>query len=268
MRVNSMVLIDFYQAEAQNRINKPNGAKMKQSSRQAISDTLLNNSLFASCTPERLKEFSEKSILQALPKGNILFVHEETAKFFYMVKTGWVKLFRETLDGDQAIVDILTETHLFGETSIFNDDLYAYSAEIVEQAELIKIPLSLLKFEIETNSNFAFAMLNAMARYRRQQDRELEHRSLQNAPQRIGCFLLRLANQKNSGPVTLHLPYDKTLVASRLGMQPETFSRALSKLKQETDLRIKGSTIEMDSLNILSNYSCSACSSDFPCKDK
>ena len=110
-------------------------------------------------------------------------------------------------------------------------------------------------------------MMSAMARYRRQQDRELEHRTIQNAPQRIGCFLLRLADQSKTGPVTIHLPYDKTLVASRLGMQPETFSRALSKLKSQTGITIKGATIEMDSLNQLVEFSCAACSSEFPCKD-
>ena len=35
-----------------------------------------------------------------------------------------------------------------------------------------------------------------------------------------------------SGSATVRLPIEKSLVAGRLGMQPETFSRSLSKLKQ------------------------------------
>jgi CRP-like cAMP-binding protein len=35
------------------------------------------------------------------------------------------------------------------------------------------------------------------------------------------------------GPVELHLPIDKALIAARLGMQPETFSRALARLRSE-----------------------------------
>lgn len=233
-----------------------------------VSEILKNHPLFASCTPEQLERLTSKATIQAYPKGKVVFLHEESAEACYLIQSGWVKLFRETLDGDQAIVDILNENHLFGESAIFNDGLYAYSAEIVEKATLIRIPLPLLKSDIENNSNLAFSMLTIMARYRRHQDRELEHRTLQNAPQRIGCFLLRLADQKQTGPVKIHLPYDKTLVAARLGMQPETFSRALAKLRQETNLTIKGATIEMESLKILSDYSCSACSSDFPCKDK
>ncbi len=31
---------------------------------------------------------------------------------FYIIKSGWIKLFRETLDGVQAVVDILSVGHI------------------------------------------------------------------------------------------------------------------------------------------------------------
>lgn len=222
---------------------------------------------FKSCAPAFVDKVANALKLESLSKNQVLFIHEDEAEHFYLVKKGWIKLFRETLDGSQAVVDILPMFHMFGETSIFHDDLYPYSAEAAEQSEVIKIPLDLLKNEIRDNSTLALNMLSAMARYRRQQDQELEHRTLQNAPQRIGCFLLRLADQSKTGPMVIHLPYDKTLVASRLGMQPETFSRALAKLKDATGIKIKGASVELQSLSQLSGYACSACSSEFPCKD-
>ncbi len=229
--------------------------------------SLRHIALFKACEKDFFEKLESHAQTQTHPKGKVLFVHGDAAERFYFIKSGWVKLFRETLDGAQAVVDILPAGHIFGETSIFEDDLYPYSAEIVEPTEIISLPLSDLKTEIENNNKLALAMLSSMARYRRQQDKEIEHRSLQNASQRIGCFLLRLARQNETGAVSIHLPYDKTLVASRLGMQPETFSRALAKLRDKTGIRIKGATIEMDSLDQLVSYSCAACSSEFPCKD-
>lgn len=223
--------------------------------------------LFDVCSSEFKEKVARQSREVELTKGHLLFVHEEPAEHFYYVTKGWIKLFRETLDGTQAVVDILPESHIFGETSLFEGDEYPYSAEAAEPSSVISIPLSLLKSEIDENPKLAHAMLRAMARYRKQQDKELEHRTLQNAPQRIGCFLLRLAKQDEEGAVTIHLPYDKTLVASRLGMQPETFSRALSKLKQATGIEVKGATIQMESINQLVTFSCAACSTEFPCKD-
>ena len=226
-----------------------------------------NISLFSSGSQAFFEAVDHDAHMRPHKKGKILFLHEDPAEHFFYVQKGWVKLFRETLDGTQSIVDIIPEGNIFGETSLFEDNLYPYSAEIVEHAEIVYIPMSILKNEIESNNKIALNMLSSMARYRRQQDREIEHRTIQNAPQRIGCFLLRLANQDEEGNVKIHLPYDKTLVASRLGMQPETFSRALSKLKDKTGIRISGATIEMDNLDQLVQYSCAACSSEFPCKD-
>ncbi len=232
-----------------------------------IHNTIKRLALFASCDDRTISRFCEQSTLLSIDKGQNLFVHEEKATRFFVIVKGWVKLFRETLDGTQAIIDILPENNVFGETSIFQDDIYDYSAEAIETAQLISIPLYLLKSEIDTNSKLTTALLYEMAKTRRQQDRELEHKNIQNAPQRIGCFLLRLSPQKMGEPLKIHLPYDKNLVAARLGMQPETFSRALTKLKQETGLEIKGSTVNLDNINTLVGFSCAACSSEFPCKD-
>lgn len=200
-------------------------------------------------------------------KGKVIFLSGDEAHNFYVIKTGWVKLFRETVDGTQAVIDVLSAGHIFGKTALFEGNTYSYSAEVVENAEIGALPLLLLKREIETNNAFAQAMLRYTTGIRRQQEIELEHRSLQNAPQRIGCFLLRLADQKHTGPAVIHLPYDKTLLAARLGMQPETFSRALGRLRDDTGIRIKGSRVEVDDVHSLSSYACSACSSTFPCKD-
>lgn len=232
-----------------------------------IQDTLHTIGLFDEAETAFFGSMAAKSRVINADKGQVLFIHDDKAESFYLIKKGWIKLFRETLDGTQAVVDILTNGHLFGETSIFQGDVYPYSAEATESSQIIAMPLAVLKDEIQNNPKIALSMLSAMARYRKQQDQELEHRTLQNAPQRIGCFLLRLADQNKTGPVTIHLPYDKTLVASRLGMQPETFSRALGKLRDATGITVKGATIEMDSLEQLSQYSCMACSSEFPCTD-
>lgn len=229
-------------------------------------DLLSACSLFSSVDSDTRKKISRKPLVHNLPKGKIIFLHEQKADYFYVIKSGLVKLFRETLGGDQAVINIVTATHTFGETSIFNNDVYPYSAQIVEDSQLLQIPVSFLKAELEENPGFAASMMHFLACHHRQQDKEIEHLTLQNASQRIGCFLLHLISQANTETTQIQLPYDKALIAARLGMKPETFSRALAKLKQETNVEIKGATVEIGSLNVLTSYTCSACSSEFPCK--
>ena len=198
----------------------------------------------------------------------MLYTHEEEAEWFYLIAEGWIKLFRETLDGNEAVLDILTSGHLFGETCLFGNGRYGTSAQVIEDATFLLLPLSALSKLIAAQPRVALNLLDSMARFRSQQERELEHRSLQNAPQRIGCFLLRLCDDIHAAQATLHLPYDKTLLAARLGMKPETFSRALGKLMEEVQLGVNGATIHIPSVARLADYTCSACSDTFPCDDK
>jgi CRP-like cAMP-binding protein len=228
---------------------------------------LEKNPLFAQCSDRFWAEIASSSREIFIEKGRLLFVHGDPAERFYVINTGWIKLYRETLDGTQAVIDILPAGELFGEHSLFNGGVYTYSAEAAEGSQIFTLPIQSLKNELAQNPAFALDMLNAMAGQKKKQDNEIEHRTLQTAPQRIGCFILRLTQGDENNACTVHLPYDKTLIAARLGMQPETFSRALKKLKDETDIEIKGSSIEIKSLDKLSEYTCSACSSDIFCLD-
>lgn len=91
--------------------------------------------------------------------------------------------------------------------------------------------------------------------------------TLKNASQRIGCFMLRLCGSSDERDITLKLPYDKSLIAARLGMKSETFSRALNKLRNETNINISGSVVTIPEIDDLSLYACTACSNEFPCSD-
>ncbi|MBL4590152.1 MAG: Crp/Fnr family transcriptional regulator [Alphaproteobacteria bacterium] len=229
----------------------------------AIKDSIL----FRDSSDAFISKIAAKGSMTHYKKGKILFVHEDQAKRFFLVKNGWVKLFRETLDGEQAVVDMVTSGQTFGEAALFQDNIYTYSAEAIEASDIISIPLSLLQFEIDNNPKFVKTLLFYNASIRQLKDKEIEHRSLQNASQRIGCFMLRLVDQEKLGKTNIHLPYDKMFVAAKLGMKPETFSRALKRLKKDTKIRVKGATIEIDNLQQLSDYACRACSFEFPCAD-
>lgn len=98
--------------------------------------------------------------------------------------------------------------------SYFENNIYVYGAQIVEDATLLVIPTSILKYQLANNSNLTMKMFKIMTSVCRQQNKELEHRDLQNASQRIGCFLLRLCKPSAKKKVRLHLPYDKMLIAA------------------------------------------------------
>jgi CRP-like cAMP-binding protein len=73
--------------------------------------------------------------------------------------------------------------------------------------------------------------------------KEVEALPLRSAPQRVVGYLLRLLAE--AGGPTLRLPAQKSLVASRLNVTPEHFSRILRGLSGAGLVRVKGRDIEV-----------------------
>ena len=119
---------------------------------------------------------------------------------------------------------------------------------------MLSIPSSVLKEQIHRSPALAFSMLASMFRHHRRHYGELAINAMQNAPQRIGAFLLRLCPHDKKKDIVLHLPYDKALIAYTLGMKGSTFSRALNVLRQKAAIRISGSRVEINSMSRLVKF--------------
>lgn len=238
---------------------------IRQMEARNIITILKKSALFDNVDIETLASISRSASVCEFPKGRVLFLHGEQAQFLYIVISGRLKLFRETFDGAEAVLNVVDSHKVMGSDNVMMNSNYRYSAETIEDCRLLRLPLSILREELQKNHAMALSMLSYMTRKQQRLDQELEQRSLQNASQRIGCFFMRQDFVKEGGNVVIKLPYDKTLVASRLGMQPETFSRALGKLKTEAGLVVKGGKITVPDIQKLADYVCVACCSEVPC---
>jgi CRP-like cAMP-binding protein len=82
--------------------------------------------------------------------------------------------------------------------------------------------------------------------------KDLEALSLHSATQRVIGYLARLEDENGAGRVTL--PAQKALVASRLNLTPEYFSRILHEMAGEGLIRIDGRDIEIVDAQGLAGY--------------
>jgi CRP-like cAMP-binding protein len=73
-------------------------------------------------------------------------------------------------------------------------------------------------------------MLAAMSLHLHDLVQKVEQLSTRTALERVAGFLASLG-RSGDGPLHIRLPHDKSLIAGRLGMRPETFSRALFRLR-------------------------------------
>lgn len=209
---------------------------------------------FADLSDADIACFYDAAQVRSYKKGKVIYLEGESAEYFYVVSSGWIKLFHTMPEGDEVIIDVLTNGNLVGESSVFENGRHTSSAQVVEDAFLLSIPSRLLREKICSSQELALNMLSSMSRYHRRHYGEIALNAMQTAPQRIGRFLLRFCPKDKKNDVVFHLPYDKTLIADTLGMKGATFSRALNILRQQTGLRIKGTRVEIDWVEKLINY--------------
>jgi CRP-like cAMP-binding protein len=176
-------------------------------------------------------------------RGETIFEQGDPADGFFCVIEGWAKLYRPREDGEEVVVAIFSKGETFAEVAMFLGGRYPASCEAVSPSRILKIDAANLRRAVLAEPQLAFDMLAASSLRLRELVDEIEQLKARSAPQRIADFFVKRADA-TVGPARITLPYEKALIASRLGMKPESFSRALAKL---TDF---GVVVERDSVLI------------------
>ncbi len=204
--------------------------------------------------------FFQQIEVKEYPKGHMLFFMGDPANRFFVIMSGWVKLFRSTSEGVESVLAVFSRGDVFGEASIFDGANYPFSVEIAETTKVLEIPATLLRERAKQNPDIMGRMMASMSREMTKLQMENEHLSIMTAAQRVGCLLLQLSSNMIGKGGTFTFPYDKSLAASRLGIKPETFSRALAQLKPH-GVQVKGSDISIGNFETLVTHVCTNCSS-------
>lgn len=163
-------------------------------------------------------------------KGALLFQQGEPADAFFVILDGWVKISRISPDGQETIVGVFTKGETFAEAAMFLGGRYPVNAEVVTSGRLLRVDAGSFRRIVHEDPDLALAMLASCSRHLKFLVEQIEQIKLLSAPRRIADFLVGLCSG-DEGSCTVTLPYEKSLIANRLGMKPESFSRALLKLR-------------------------------------
>lgn len=186
--------------------------------------------LFSAMAESAARDFLGTQSVRVYEKGTLLFQQGEPASCFFVVLDGWVKIYRMTPEGSEAVVGVFRRGETFAEAAIFLGGRFPVAAETVSTCRLLRIDGEHFRRRIREQPDLALSMLASASYHLKFLVEQIEQIKLLNAPQRVADFLVSLCRSSN-GPQTVELPYDKMLLANRLGMKPESLSRALAKLR-------------------------------------
>lgn len=187
--------------------------------------------LFGGMVPDDMRKLLATSSTRRYPDLTTLFLEGESAERFFVVIEGWVKLYRLCEDGHEVVISVVSPGESFAEAAIFDSNVYPVCAATISDTRLLVVSAESMLRELRDNMDLTFNMLGAMSRHLRGSITLLHQLSAMSSTERLADFLLGLTDVVE-GEAKIKLPLDKSLIAARLGMQPETFSRALAKLKK------------------------------------
>jgi len=216
--------------------------------------------LFGGLDGELLASLLRDANVQQVEPGGILFMQDDHVSACFIVLDGWVKLYRLNQSGDEAVVSVFSRGQSFAEAAVFSMSRYPVTSEAVTTARLLRIPRLALQNHVSENPQFALSMLASTSQHLHQLVSQIEQLKMQTGAQRVARFLTSLCPVQE-GSCTIGLPYDKALIANRLGMKPESLSRAFARLRN-IGVRVERNAAAISNIARLKNYAVDGRSGD------
>jgi CRP-like cAMP-binding protein len=211
--------------------------------------------LFKELAPAEIDRLAAGTSELHVPRGEVLFHKGDPCAGFHLVVYGQVKLSFVSPQGTEKVVEIVGPGFSFGEALMFMDKPYIIMAQALSDSLLLHVSKQAVFDEIERDPAFARKMLAGLSRRLHGLIGDIESYSLQSGTQRVIGYLLRQEEDLAAdGAYTVRLPTSKSIVASRLNLTPEHFSRILHDLAAAGLVAVDGREVRIVDVAKLRTY--------------
>lgn len=208
--------------------------------------------LFAYLNDEQLGEVERVIIERNYQKGRIIFMEDEPGEAVFFVKSGRIKITKQTSDGREHILHFINPGEVFAEVVMFGDGTYPATAEVVEDCTIGMIRNVDMEKIIGINPGIALGLLKIMARRLRISQQQLIELALLDTTRRAASMLLFLAGEqglKTAKGIEIDISLTNQDLANLIGTSRETANRILNDFKRQ-----KAITVHKGRVTILDKY--------------
>lgn len=201
-------------------------------------EALAESHLFSELDAAQLDRVRRHSHVTDMVEGESLFFQGDDATHFYLVLSGRIKLSRVSPEGKEKVVEIMEAGATFAEALMFMDEAhYPVTATALGPSRVIGISCRDFKAMLRESIDTCLLLLGRMSLRLRGLISEIDSLSLDSGTRRTVSYLLQHAPD---GSEQFELQIAKSVIASRLSVKPETFSRILRNLHDRQILSIDG----------------------------
>lgn len=223
--------------------------------KKSVPDWLYQHLLFAELGEPQSSQVIAAALPIRLEAGEELFSHGQRASRFFILEMGTIQLYRLSAAGEEKVIELIQPRQSFAEAVMFMEgNLYPVSARAIVPSELWGFDMKMFRTVLQTSPAVCFRLLGRMSQRLHQLLQEIDELTLQNATMRVAQHLLRSAPDRNCASYAVQWETPKQVLASRLSVRPETFSRILQQLVQAGMIQVHGKTVEVLDATRLRNW--------------
>ena len=216
---------------------------------------LENLPLFKDLNNGTLDRIARGATESRLAQGTVIFHQGDLPGGLYLVIEGMVKLTLQTVRGDEKVLELVGRGEAFGAVALLLGERYALTAEAITESLVLPLNRGAVLEEIERNPEFSSRMLREVCRRLQARTRDFENCMLLSGAQRVTNFLLgQIPDGANGKNVAVMLPAKKGIIASRLNLTHEHFSRVLHEIQAAGLIEVRGREIRMRDVSRLRAY--------------
>jgi CRP-like cAMP-binding protein len=160
-------------------------------------------------------------------KGTLILLKGDRPTGLFAVLSGTIKLLCQSPRGGERVIDLPGAGQVFGEAALLLSCPYPYSATALTATRLLHVDGEALLAMVEDSPDFCRRMLSRISHGICNVIGDLEDYRMRDPRERVARFLLdgSAATARSDSAITFSAP--RHVVASRLGMTPESLSRAM-----------------------------------------
>ena len=202
--------------------------------------------LFSGLGADEIERIASHARPIRVDRGAVLVNVGDEPRGFYFVVYGQMKLAFTSPRGDEKVIEIVGEGQSFGEAVMFVPRPYPVSVQAIAESLVLFIGKEPVLDELQRDPQLAVRVIGGLCRRIHGLMADLESVSMHSGMQRVIGYLLRDCREDLDSPCfELRLPTTKGVVASRLNITQEHFSRILAELSSHELIEVHGRTIRV-----------------------
>ncbi|MCL2524987.1 MAG: Crp/Fnr family transcriptional regulator [Betaproteobacteria bacterium] len=190
-----------------------------------------------------------------LERGQSLFEQGQSCVGVHVVVSGQFKLAFSSPHGAEKVITIVTDRESMGETCLSLGQHYPFHAEALRDSQLVFLPKLALSECLQANPEFLYRQMQCIAHKLHILLQEVEASALLSGAERILAFLMQAVNSTEAdGSAKVELSLPKSIIASRLSLTQEHFSRLLRQLSESGMITVAGRTVHIPNPDRVNRY--------------